>query len=65
MISGLLPVGRPNTKGFSGVGLKRLIRPDLSVFACKNSCGRHTDDILSNVFGDTLRVFPDDDSPAA
>jgi hypothetical protein len=31
MISGLLPVGRPRTKGLSGVGAKSLMRPTAKV----------------------------------
>jgi hypothetical protein len=67
MISGLLPVGRPSTNGFSGVGLKLWMRPAL--YISRPSQDRRfiesrTDDVLGNVLGHALRVFTDDHSPA-
>lgn len=68
MISGLLPVGRPSTNGFSGVGLKVWMRPALDISRAsqtdRRSVESHTDDVLGNVLGHALRVFTDDHSPA-
>lgn len=76
MISGLLPVGRPSTNGFSGVGLKLLIRAGRHGLVgvendfwfgvrMKEEIRKliHTDNVLRNVTGDTLGIFSNDDTP--
>ena len=43
-ISGLLPVGKPSTKGFSGVGSKALMRSAASCQTCHSKLGHGYED---------------------
>lgn len=67
MSSGLLPVGRPSTNGWSSVGMNDLMRPDLSVsmrtlwFLRVDQ--QHTDDIVGNIFRHIPGIFSNDDPP--
>ena len=55
------PVGRPKTKGFSGVGAKSLILHTVSVHYRRlyNVAAPFTD-VVGNVVADGRRIVPDD-----
>jgi hypothetical protein len=61
--TGLLPVGKPSTKGFSGVGLKALMRsasPLVGADWAYKGAGVCTNNIICNVLGCSMRVVSDD-----
>ena len=66
MSSGDEPVGRPRTKGFSGVGAKVLMRSgrcEHVILSLDIKQGALTNDVVCNVLGGRSLVVSDDESP--
>ena len=72
MISGLLPVGKPSTNGWSSVGWNVWMRPGVELVSFVHielvehgfNGGALANDVVGNVRRHRLGVFSDDDTPS-